>query len=73
MIPWNNKIMKTHGRSIRAKIFEAYRQSFARASIIYRVEKKKQELTQARLLNDYMNSLPDTSGGIPKPDQGPVI
>ena len=50
--------MKTHGRSIRAKIFEAYRQSFARACIVYRVEKKKQELTQAKLLNDYMNSLP---------------
>jgi len=63
MIPWNNKIMRTHGRSIRAKIFEAYRQSFARACIIIRVEKKKQELTQAKLLNDYMNSLPDDKWG----------
>lgn len=63
MIPWNNKIMRTHGRSIRAKIFEAYRQSFVRASIVYRVEKKKQELSQARLLNDYINSLPDDKWG----------
>ena len=63
MIPWNNKIMKTHGRSIRAKIFEAYRQSFARACIVYRVEKKKQELTQAKLLNDYITSLPDDKWG----------
>ena len=63
MIPWNNKIMRTHGRSIRAKIFEAYRQSFARAAIIYRVEKKKQELNQARILSDYMNSLPDDKWG----------
>ncbi len=63
MIPWNNKIMKTHGLSIRAKIFEAYRQSFARACIVYRVEKKKQELTRAKLLNDYMNGLPDGKWG----------
>jgi hypothetical protein len=63
MIPWNNKIMKTHGRSIRTKIFEAYRQSFARACIVYRVEKKRQELMQAKLLNDYMNSLPDDKWG----------
>ena len=55
--------MRTHGRSIRAKIFEAYRQSFARAAIIYRVEKKKQELNQARILSDYMNSLPDDKWG----------
>ena len=55
--------MKTHGRSIRAKIFEAYRQSFARACIVVRVEKKKQELAQAKLLNDDMNSLPDDTWG----------
>ncbi len=63
MIPWNNKIMKTHGRSIRAKIYEAYRQSFARACIVYRVEKKKQELAKVKLLNDYINSLPDDKWG----------
>ena len=63
MIAWNNKIMKTHGRSIRAKIFEAYRQSFARACIVYRVEKKRQELAQAKLLNDYMDSLSDNELG----------
>jgi hypothetical protein len=63
MIPWNNKIMKTHGRSIRAKIVEAYRQSFARACIVSIVEKKKQELRQAKLLNDYMNNLPDDKWG----------
>jgi hypothetical protein len=63
MIPWNNKIMKTHGRSIRAKIFEAYRQSFARACIAYRVEKKKQELVQTKRLNDYVNNLPDHKWG----------
>ena len=63
MIPWNNKIMKTHGRSIRTKIFEAYRQSFARACIIVRVENKKRELTQAKLLNDYMNGLPEDKWG----------
>ena len=63
MIPWNNKIMKTHGRSIRTKIFEAYQQSFARACIIVRVEKKKQELAQAKLLNDYMNGLPEDKWG----------
>ncbi|MBT8365017.1 MAG: hypothetical protein KJP23_09945 [Deltaproteobacteria bacterium] len=55
--------MKTHGRSIRAKIFEAYRQSFARACILIRVEKKKQELTQAKLLDDYINSLSDDEWG----------
>ena len=55
--------MKTHGRSIRAKIFEAYRQSFARACIVYRVEKKKQELDRTKLFNDYMNSLPDDKWG----------
>ena len=63
MIPWDNKIMKTHGSSIRAKIFEAYWNSFARACITYRTEKKKQELTQAKLLNDYMDSLPDDKWG----------
>ena len=63
MIPWNNKIMKTHGRSIRTKILEAYQQSFARACIIVRVEKKKQELTQAKLLNDYMDGLPEDKWG----------
>ena len=63
MIAWDNKIMKTHGRTIRAKIFEAYRQSFARACIVYRVEKKKQELAQAKRLSDYMNSLPDDKWG----------
>jgi hypothetical protein len=55
--------MKTHGRSIRRKIFEAYQQSFARACIIVRVEKKKQELTQAKLLTDYMNGLPEDKWG----------
>lgn len=55
--------MRTHGRSIRAKIFEAYRQSFARACIDYRVEKKKQELAQAKRLIDYMQSLPDDKWG----------
>ena len=63
MIPWNNKIMKTHGRSIRAKIFEAYQQSYGRACIINRVEKKKQELAQADPLSDYMNRLPDDKWG----------
>jgi hypothetical protein len=63
MIPWNNKIMKTHGRSIRAKIYEAYRDSFARGCILYRVEKKKQELAQSKLLRDHMNSLPDDKWG----------
>ena len=63
MIPWNNKIMKMHGRSIRAKIFEAYWQSFARACIDYRVEKKKQEIEQAQRLNDYMANLPDDKWG----------
>lgn len=55
--------MKTHGRSIRAKIFEAYRQSFARACIVYRVEKRKRELTEAKLLIDYMNSFPNDKWG----------
>ena len=55
--------MKAHGHSIRTKIFEAYRQSFARASIIVRVEKKKQQLTQAKLLTDYMNGLPEDKWG----------
>ena len=64
MIPWNNKIMKTHGRSIRAKIFEAYRQFFARACIDCALEwKKRQELARAKLLNDYMNALPDDKWG----------
>ena len=63
MIPWNNKIMKTHGRSIRAKIFEAYWQSFARACIDYRLEKKKQEMAQSKLLNDCINDLPDEKWG----------
>jgi hypothetical protein len=63
MIAWNNKIMKTHGRSIRTKLFEAYRQSFARACIVYRVEKKRQELAQAKLLDDYTNSLSDDKWG----------
>ena len=55
--------MKMHGRSIRAKIFEAYWQSFARACIDYRVEKKKQELAQAKRLNDYLNNLPEDNWG----------
>ncbi len=63
MIPWNNKIMKTHGRSIRRKIFEAYWRSFARASIYAAVERKKQDLAHAKVLTDYMNQLPDDMWG----------
>jgi hypothetical protein len=63
MIPWDNKIMKTHGRSIRAKILDAYRQSFQRACIVYRVEKMRQEFIQAKGLNDYMRDLPDDKWG----------
>ena len=55
--------MKTHGQSIRRKIFEAYRQSFGRAWIDSMVENKKQELAKSRRLNDLMNSLPDDMWG----------
>jgi hypothetical protein len=53
MIPWNNKIMKTHGRSIREKILDAYRQSFQRACIVYLVEKRRQEFNQAKVITDF--------------------
>lgn len=55
--------MKTHGRTIRAKIFESYWRSFARACIDYQVEKKKQEFEQAKRLSDHMKHLPDHKWG----------
>ncbi|UCF92395.1 MAG: hypothetical protein JSW39_29705 [Desulfobacterales bacterium] len=55
--------MQTHGRSIRIKIFEAYRQSFARAYIYVRVEEMKQQLEKARAVNAQMKRFPDDMWG----------
>ena len=53
MTDWNNYIMRKYGKSIRAKVYEAYERSFAKATIISRVND--------HLLTEAMKAIPEKS------------
>jgi hypothetical protein len=48
---WRGHCMKKFGQSIRAKIFEAYQGSFARAVVLSRVEGEKEEALEDLMMN----------------------
>lgn len=61
LIQWDNSIMKRHGHSIRIKILEAYKNSFARGCIVIRVERQRENMRKQ--IENYMANLPDDAYG----------